>query len=489
MRLQNLSAVFGSEPIEICRALQAAGFDAVIVGGPVRDALRGEVPNDVDIATSARPDQIRRIFSRTFVQGSGERHGTIGVIGDSGQTYEVTTYRHDLETDGRHARVQFADRLEDDLLRRDFTINAIAIRPLPDQDEGEIVDPYGGVADLELGIIRAVGDPAQRFREDFLRIVRAVRFAGRFDFVIHPRTWQAMLGQERGLATLSRERIRDEMIKIAVQTNRPGGVYDSYRKLHEVGVFRVFLPELAACDGVTQNHHHGYDVLDHMLHAADVAAQFRAGDWRFVLAALLHDVGKPLTRSVGADGVVHFYGHERVGAEIVNRLLGARGLALSNTDREWIRSLVAHHMDLLQLPLETITQKQIRRLWARLNKDAPAITPRDLADFRYVDKAASGIAEKAISLSTIQRFYDLVAEIERERAALRLSDLAINGHDVMERLGLKCGGPIVGEVLQQLLKLVVERPELNTRERLLAMVDTIARKERAHSHRKSPLKP
>jgi tRNA nucleotidyltransferase (CCA-adding enzyme) len=224
------------EVLEIARALEGAGYETWCVGGALRDTILGDPHSDFDLATSARPEDVRRLFRRTVPIGM--EHGTIGVLDPQRVMHEVTTFRRDVETDGRHAVVEYGASLEDDLARRDFTINAIAFHPL----RREWRDPHGGARDLEAGVVRAVGDPAARFREDYLRVLRAIRFAARFGFSIDPATWAAARDAARGLGRLSAERVRDEWFK-GLRTARelPGLV----RLWHESGAAAIWLPELS----------------------------------------------------------------------------------------------------------------------------------------------------------------------------------------------------------------------------------------------------
>jgi len=227
--------VLSPEVVEIAKQLIDAGFETWAVGGALRDALLGHTTEEVDLATAATPEQVLELFKRTVPVGIA--HGTVGVLGKSGRLYEVTTFRRDVRTDGRHAVVEFGVSLEDDLARRDFTINAIAYHPRT----GEWKDPFDGRADLEAGILRAVGAPADRFREDYLRILRAIRFAARFGFRIDPATWDAAVAAAPGLAGLSAERIRDEWFK-GLRTSR--SIVELIRLWHEVGAAKVWIPEL-----------------------------------------------------------------------------------------------------------------------------------------------------------------------------------------------------------------------------------------------------
>lgn len=504
--MDTLIETFGPEPVGICRALQEAGYDAVIVGGPVRDTLRGAPANDVDIASSATPDEVVALFDRTFEVGTGKVHGTIGVLGASGEEYEVTTYRLDLETDGRHATVRFTDRVEDDLLRRDFTINAIAVRPLPD-GSGEVIDPFGGRADLEAGVLRAVGDPAQRFREDWLRVLRGYRFAARFGFGIEDETRAAMRAAVTGLANCSIERVRDEFLKMGAQSTDRRHVLRALLMMQEDGVFAEVMPEVEACVGVTQNRHHGYDVFRHMAGAAAAAAEM-SDDPRLFMAALLHDVGKPDSRWVDGEGAVHFYGNEAHGTED-HEIVGARiartvmeRLKMKNADMDWITEAVRQHMRLMAAEDPVMTSdKAGRRVLGRIMADLRHVTILDLDDpavpgllaLRIADKSASGVAGKEVQPAFIERVTSLLLQMRQESRAFRVADLAISGHDLMG-LGVQ-PGPELGRILKALLDDVLEERCANeydaligrARARVEGLADradaTLARSDRSRPRR------
>lgn len=457
--ITNLSDTFDANALGICQKLQEHGYDAVIVGGPVRDFLMGSRPNDIDIATSAIPNIVRRIFPRTYVQGSGEQHGTIGVVMND-TTYEVTTFRLDVMTDGRHAQVAFTESLEEDLLRRDFTINAIAVRP--DRDTGKLVDPFEGAKDIERGIIRAVGEPELRFQEDYLRIMRGYRFAARFGFSIEPETREAMRAHMDGLKKISRERIREELLKMMEQTHGRGNLASALRMMQEDGVFARVLPELEQCVGVTQpGEHHAFDVFNHLVEACDAA---KPSDPRMRFTMLLHDIGKPLTRTI-RDGRAHFYDHESVGAEMADQI--CRRLAFSNEDREWVREAIQNHMRLVHIN-EGITGRALRKIANKLER----VTLEELLEIRVADKLGSGVRQSEVAPDRIAEVKTKIEEMRASNAAVKISQLAISGHDVMKELGIK-PGPHVGMILKSLLEVVVDDPAANTKERLLELAKEI----------------
>lgn len=411
----------------IARRLQGAGFEAWAVGGGVRDALAGRPAGDWDLTTSARPNQVRALFRRTVPVGI--EHGTVGVLGRDGRMYEVTTFRRDVETDGRHARVVFADRLEEDLDRRDFTINAVAWNPLT----GEVRDPHRGVEDLRAGVLRAVGDAEARFVEDRLRVLRALRFAGRFDLRIDPATWAAALASASHLGALSAERVREELYKLLGGLPRPSV---SLRLYAQSGVLASLYPELAACVGVRDPG--GGELWEHLLATTDAVPRSRP---TLRLAALLHDAGKATTPGAG---------HAQAGAAAARSLL--KRLKASNADTDRVFHLVAQHST---LPAVDTPEAGIRR-WLRLvGRDYY----RDLFRLRLAECEARA-ADPGPALAALRR----VRRALDAAPPLDVGDLAIGGSE-LRGLGIP-PGPRFGELLRELLERVTDDPSLNTVERL-----------------------
>lgn len=418
--------------VRIARVLERAGFRTWAVGGAVRDALVGLHPGDWDLTTSARPGDVRRLFPRTVPVGI--EHGTVGVLGKDGRLYEVTTFRRDVENFGRHARVRFADTLEDDLERRDFTINAVAWHPLT----RELRDPHGGMADLDAGILRTVGEAAERFAEDRLRVLRALRFAGRFSLRIEPETWAAIRAAAGQLDVLSAERIREELYK-TLQSPRPSAGLDLYRAS---GVLASLYPELDSCVGVPDGEG---DLWAHLLHTVDAVP---VGRTVVRLAALFHDLGRA--------GATHD-GHAERGAAAARSVM--RRLKASNADTDTVVHLVAQHAP---APSPEASAPRLRR-WAR------TVGSEHLGDlFRLLladRRARTGVMRCPPDL---RRLHRRVHRLIREGAALAVQDLAIGGSD-LRGLGIP-PGPLYGEILRDLLERVTEEPELNDRERLISIV-------------------
>jgi len=402
----------------IARTLEEAGYETWAVGGAVRDALLGRPSVDWDLATRATPKQVRRTFRRTVPIGMD--HGTVGVLARDGVMYEVTTFRKDVETDGRHAVVEFADHIEDDLARRDFTINAIAWHPLRD----EIFDPFAGAADLAGGTLRTVGVAADRFREDYLRILRAVRFAGRFGLRIDGHTWSALVALTKHLPSLSAERIREELTKVLGSDVQPSRALGLYR---EGGINRVLYPEV---DALSE---------DQWTRAMNVVDALPPGRPILRLAALLRPVDPAAAAAV---------------------LLRLR---LSNADTDLVARLAAAP----ELPRADAAEED-RRRW--LSRHGAALMRRvgrlDLASAR------SGHGEREPA--------DVVASWRAMRATLRsgppltVGELAADGRDLM-RMGIR-PGPVFGEILEELLDWVLEDPDRNEHDGLLLRAEDIARR-------------
>jgi putative nucleotidyltransferase with HDIG domain len=425
--------------------LSAAGHEAALVGGCVRDLVRGFQPGDWDVTTSAPPEVVADLFPETTwtnIFGTVTvRTGTLEV--------EVTTYRSESGyTDGRRPdEVTWATDITDDLQRRDFTINAMAwvADDLP-AGRGHVVDPFGGRDDLVAGILRAVGDPERRFTEDALRLLRGVRFATTLGFGIEPGTQDAMERLAPTAARLSGERIRDEMFRLLAWD---GPTAPAFELMERLGILSLILPELAALRGVEQGKLLGGDALDHSLRAADALP---ANDPLLRLTGLLHDVGKAPTASGG-----HFIGHEVVGAQLVEHRLEA--LALPRADIERATHLVRHHM-ILYGP--EWTDAAVRRFIGRVGPGQPMA---DLFALRRADTAASAGPEARDAAA---------AELEGRVAALQgsavlsVGELAVNGSDLMRELNL-APGPEVGRLLDVLLQAVLDDPSRNEPGALLAL--------------------
>ncbi|HEV7589375.1 MAG TPA: CCA tRNA nucleotidyltransferase [Longimicrobium sp.] len=423
-----------ADVVRIARRLEEAGHSTWAVGGAVRDALAGHGEGrDWDLATAARPGEVQRLFRHTVPVGIA--HGTVGVVGKDRRMYEVTTFRRDVETDGRHAKVSFSDTVEEDLQRRDFTINAVAWHPL----SHEVRDPHGGVPDLRDGLLRTVGDARERFREDRLRVLRALRFAGRFGLRVDPATWEAAREAAPGLPHLSAERVREELVKVLKEVKRPS---DSLRLYEASGALAALYPELQACVGVPDGDE---DVWSHLLRTAAAAPPSRIP---LRLAGLLHDVGKPL----GDDG------HAETGAALARGMMTR--MKFSNAERDFVLHLVAQHEG---LPASDAPAPEVRRWLRRVGReyvhDLLRLEVYNAKGRPHPDEARVREAE------ALRRRAD--AEM-RAGAALEIGDLAIGGDEV-RALGVSAG-PAVGEILRDLLERVTDDPFLNTPDALIEIV-------------------
>lgn len=418
-------------------ALQEAGYEAFVVGGCVRDALLQREPKDWDITTNALPEQIQKLFPHSLYLNA---FGTVTVRVENNDI-EITTYRSDGQySDFRHPdKVEFGVSLVQDVQRRDFTINALAY------DGKHIMDYVEGQADIQARLVRAVGDPVQRFQEDALRMMRAIRFSSQLGFSIESATWQAITAQVKLIQHVSAERQRDELIKM-LETD------DSFKaiwQLHTSGLLAYILPELEACVGVTQNLHHIYTVFFHNV----IAMQFcPSDDWRVRLAALLHDVGKPAVKQ-GEGRLSTFYQHEHVGAKMTRQIM--RRLAFPKKDIDTVSHLVRHHM--FYYNVGEITDAGVRRLLQRVGLEHI----NDLMAVRIADRMGSGVyKEKPFKLQELEK---RIAHVQQD--PISTSRLVIDGIVIMEKFNLP-PGPKVGVVLHRLLEDVLDNPDRNNVEYL-----------------------
>jgi poly(A) polymerase/tRNA nucleotidyltransferase (CCA-adding enzyme) len=424
--------------------LVAAGHEAFVVGGCVRDALRGIDPHDWDVATGATPDEIQRVFRRSLYLN---RFGTV-VVRQGDHEIEVTTYRVEADyADHRHpASVAFTDSLHEDLSRRDFTMNAMAWRPGLEGKPGELVDPFGGQRDLDARLVRAVGEPRERFTEDALRMLRAVRFAALLGFTIDPRTAAAIRDSASLAKTLSGERIQQEMVKI-LSGPRPSV---AFRMLSDLGLLAVVFPELEIAKTIPQDKAVAQDVFEHSIATADATPP---DDLVLRLAGLLHDIGKPETY---ADG--HFHQHEFVGEAKARDIL--RRWRFDKETVTQVTHLIRHHMFWYQTDW---TGSAVRRFVRKVGlENIPA-----LFALRRADNIGSGA--RSPRMYALEALWERVQEEIRAASAFSLKDLQIDGNDVMTELGIP-PGPRVGRILNELFERVTDDPSLNTRERLLEIV-------------------
>lgn len=432
---------------KIIARLEQHGYEAYIVGGCVRDSLMGKRPSDWDICTSARAEEMMALFEDKRVIPTGIQHGTLTILAEDG-AYEVTTFRIDGEyLDHRHPKsVAFTRELAEDLSRRDFTINAMAWHP-----ERGLIDLFGGVEDLRDRLVRAVGDPVQRFNEDGLRMLRMVRFATVLDFDYDPATYDAVRKQGHLLQYISKERIQVELNKILLASHPARGLED----LYTLGMYPYIIPLMCHTVGFAQRGgHHFLDVFEHSLLAVGVIAP----ELVLRLTMLLHDIGKPFvwdsSESLSYD---RFDDHAAVSAKLAGKIL--RDLKYDNATRKDVVELIAHHNDIL-LP----DPVNVRRALARLGE----VQTRRLVQVKVADLIAHDLAgEREKILALFAEISDVIDEVVARGDCTSVKALAIGGQDMMA-LGLS--GRAIGQMLNAALELVLEKPKMNTRETLLNWV-------------------
>lgn len=449
--------VIPPEVAEVMRALEKAGFEAYAVGGCVRDSLLGKTPKDWDITTNARPEKIQELFPETYYNNT---FGTVGVVFENPshealKVVEVTPYR--LEGKYSDARrpdsVEFGDKLEDDLMRRDFTINAIAYGAA-----GTLVDLYGGQEDLKNGIVRAVGKAEDRFSEDALRILRAVRIATELDFSIEEKTKEAIQNTAQQLGKISKERIRDEFSRIIASDRPMGGI----ALAHELGVLRFISPEFECGVGVTQNQAHRFDVWEHNLRTLQHAAN-KGWSFDIRLASLFHDISKPETRRWSDEKKDWtFYGHDVVGARLTKKVLA--DLRFPRETIEKVVKLVRWHM-FFSDP-DKITLSAVRRVITNVGEG----NIWDLMHLRVCDRIGTGRPKE--QPFRLRKYQSMVEEALRDPISVGM--LAVDGTDIMELTAEK-PGPRLGWMLHALLEEVLDDPKRNDREALSNRVRELAK--------------
>lgn len=440
--------------LEILNQIEKNNFEAFIVGGCVRDLImnnpKSTGPKDWDITTNAKPEQIIKIFP----DGKYENNfGTVLVpIKDGGEVLdvvEITTYRSEQGySDRRHPdEVKFEDSLDLDLERRDFTINAMAakVESQKEINNYKITDLFGGEKDIKKKIIRAVGEPTDRFKEDALRMLRAVRFSSQLDFSIEPKTERAITKLAGSIKFVSNERIRDELVKI-LNSNL---AYEGIIKLHELKLLQYILPELERGIGVDQNHHHTYTVFKHSVLSLKYCPSH---DWRVRFASLLHDIGKPQTKRI-VDGDATFYNHEMLSAKIATKIM--QRLKFSIVDIEKISTLIRHHM--FYYNVDEVTESSVRRLMSKVGEE----NLHDLIDLRIADRLGSGVAKaKPYKLRHLEYMFE---KVRHDPVSVKM--LKINGDILMNILKIE-PSPKIGAILDVLLSEVIDNPLRNTPEYL-----------------------
>lgn len=443
---------------EVSQKLKKAGYEAYMIGGCVRDILIGVKPKDWDFTTNAKPEEIISVFPDTFYENV---YGTVGVVNESVsdetlKVVEVTPYRLEAQySDNRRPdSVSFSDKLEDDLKRRDFTINAIALNvdrtgSKKDFYKGQIVDLFKGQEDLKNKILRTVGNPHERFQEDGLRILRAVRIGNYVGFEIDTATEKALAEESHLLSNIARERIRDEFTKIIMSSEPAQGI----RFCQKFGLLKYIIPELEKTISIEQGGAHKFDVWEHSLKSLQHAAD-RNFSLEVRLAALLHDIGKPKSRrDAGEEGEWTFYGHEVVGARMTEKIL--QNLRFSAKIVEKVTKFVRNHMFFADS--ELIGLSAVRRIVAKVGKD----NVWDLMDLRACDRIGMGRPKE--DPYRLRKYHAMIDEATRDPISVGM--LNIDGKEIMETTG-EISGPKIGFVLHALLEEVLDDPKLNTAEYL-----------------------
>lgn len=434
----------------IIQTLEDAGYEAYAVGGCVRDSLLGREPDDWDVTTSAAPMQIKSVFQRTI--DTGIQHGTVTVMLEH-EGFEVTTYRIDGEyEDSRHPKeVIFTQNLVEDLKRRDFTINAMAYN-----DRSGIVDEFGGVDDLNNGIIRCVGDARERFSEDALRMMRAVRFSAQLGFDIDDATKNAITELAPTLKNISAERIQVELIKLLVSPNP-----DYIRTAYELGITKIIMPELDAAFETEQNNpHHIYTVGEHLMKALTCIRADKA----LRIAALLHDIGKPRTKTTDEDGIDHFYGHAQLGEKMAVDIL--KRLKFDNDTITKVRNYVKYH----DYEIDT-TPKAVRRALNKIGEEYFS----QILEIKLADMLSQSLYKREQKQQILDEIEEIYKDILEKQQCVSLKTLEVTGNDLMNA-GVP-QGKRVGEILHILLEDVLENPKHNTFEYLIDKTNEILKNE------------
>ncbi len=434
--------------VTILKKLQNFGYEAYVVGGCVRDSLLGRVPKDFDITTNCLPEEVISIFESTCkVIPTGLKHGTVTILGDEGIPYEVTTFRIDGEyLDNRHPeKVQFTSSLKDDLSRRDFTINALAYN-----NENGLIDCFGGVNDLKNKIIKCVGNASDRFNEDALRMLRAIRFQAELNFKLDKDISESIPNLSENINDISIERIREEFNKIIFADA------SKIKELSDLGLLKCFIPEFEICFRTKQNNiYHVFNVAEHILCSINNIED----NLVLKLTMFFHDIGKPNCLSTDEKGVDHFYKHPKESVKIAKEILTRMKYDNKTIDRVLV--LVEYH------DMQIVSKKQIRRLLNKIGEDNLI----DLLKVKEADMKAQNLDFYDIRHNELEVVRTEINSILEEEQCFKLKDLKINGNDLI-KMGINPGKE-VGIVLNTLLDRVLENPQLNTREKLIEISKTI----------------
>ena len=426
--------------LNIIKTLNSNGYEAYIVGGCVRDSIIGKTPYDWDIATNASPDNVKNLFENTV--DTGIKHGTVTVIIHN-ETYEITTYRIDGKyiDNRRPENVRFTNSLEKDLARRDFTINAIAFHP-----KTSFFDPFDGIIDIKSKVVRCVGNPNERFVEDALRMIRAVRFSAQLGFEIESVTFDSIYMNSSIISKISSERIQEELTKIITSDNP-----SKLRLLVDSNIMKYVIPEFVDCFDTPQNNpNHIYNVGEHILCALENIENNPVLRWTM----LLHDIGKPVTRTTDENNIDHFHGHQAEGVKISLNIL--KRLKFDNKTTDKILRLVKYH-DRQIAPDLVPVRRAVRKLGDDIFSDLLKVKEAD-----YKGQGSKYTGKNLLNLKKIKEIYKTIKESSQ---CVSLNSLVINGSDLIN-LGME-QGPRLGKVLNSLLDEVIDNPSLNNRNDLI----------------------
>lgn len=450
------------EVIELLDKFKEAGYQIYIVGGAVRNLLMGKEVRDWDFTTDAKPEEILKIFPEGFYNN---KFGTVGLSVDD-EVFEITTMRQEgVYQDFRHpVKVSWTDKIEEDLSRRDFTINAMAASVIPTDAGIQLIDPFNGREDIRKKLVRAVGNPDQRFQQDALRLMRAVRIATELNFEIEEKTFVSIQKNAQLIKKIAGERIRDEIFKILSSMNPHSAgseqAYIGIVKLREVGISQIILPELEKCFGLQQEgpkHDRVYDIGEHSLLTLK---NIPSSDPLVLFAALLHDVGKPNTVKTQTDGNVTFYGHEVVGGRIILKIAKRFNLSKKQTDK--LFRLIRWHMF-------TVSEHQTDSAVRRFIKNIGVENIDHMMALRIGDRLGGGTQRE--TSWRMEKFKDRIKQVLTK--PFSISDLKVNGQDVMKTLNIK-SGPKVGGILQKLFAEVLKDSSKNNQEYLLKKIKQLA---------------
>jgi poly(A) polymerase/tRNA nucleotidyltransferase (CCA-adding enzyme) len=457
----NKDTVIPKEITSCVQILENAGFEAFLVGGCARDLFLGRKPKDWDITTNAKPEQIQALFPKTVYENN---FGTVAVVNEQTEDetlkiVEITPYRSEGSySDGRHPDIiTFGNDLKDDLRRRDFTINSIAIN-LSGEAIKDVIDPYEGIKDIKDKIIRTVGDPLERFSEDYLRMMRAIRLSAELDFKIDLGTLKSINNLSESIKHISIERVRDEFTKIIMSTNPKYGI----ESLQNSGLLKHIVPELEAGIGVEQNQAHAFDVWEHLLRSLQHSAD-KNWSLEIRLSALFHDISKPKTRGFSHETHQYtFYGHELIGSRETRKIL--ERMRFSRVTIEKVVKLVRWHMFFSDT--EQLTLSAVRRMINNVGRE----NIWDLVNLRICDRIGTGRPKE--NPYRLRKYKSMIEEALRDPISAKM--LAVKGEDIISSTGIKAG-PKIGFILHALLEDVLDDPKLNTKEFLIKKAIELAK--------------